>query len=442
MNDHQNLEGRLRNALRAQGDRVSPDEGAGLDTIRHRGARARTRRRAALAGAGMALTLVAALLVVPRLGDDDPSRVDVVPADQSPTTAPPEPASTTTEIHGRDSVAPVDVVWPPPDREPFADPLDAARSFVEDYVGIDDPPLSAVRETAPGSAEVDVFRRGENGAALDIVASVVSLEELDDGTWAVAEARSEAIVVDGMEGAPGAESTVTVRGRGRGYEGTIVATLRELGMGVGESLAVEPTIAGCCETLEPFSVDLTFARSEPANFEGSVLLTTDSGLDGGVVDFTVLPFSFSTQATAPSGSLDVWFLDGEQVAAVSRPRPETSGVLRAALEALLAGPTAEERADGLDSAFGDGSEGLLADVTITDGLAVVDFDDRLRETTSGLASASSAALLEQLNRTVLQFGTVQRVEYRLGGSCDAFGAWAHDRVCETYDRSDVGVVAD
>jgi len=444
LNDDLNLEDRVRGALRAHGDRVRPDDEAGLDRIRHRGARARARRRAALTGAGMALTLVAALVVVPRLSDDDPSRVEVVPADDSSTTAPPEPAPTTTEgePHGRVAV-PSGVLWPPPDLAPFADPLDAARSFVEDYVGIDDPPLSAFRQTAPGTGEVDVRRRGEDGSEMAAVASVLTLTELDDGTWGITSALSEAILVDKHRVTPGAESTITVEGRGRGYEGTIVATVRERGMGAGESLAVEQTIAGCCESLEPFSVALTFARSDPPSFDGTVLLTTDSGLDGGVVDFTVRPVTFSTfsssvSATPPGESLDVWFLEGEQLVAVPRARPESSGVLRAALEALLAGPTAEERAQGLGSAFGDGSEGLLAEVTITDGLAVVDFDDRLRETTGGLASASSAALLEQLNRTVLQFDTVERVEYRLGGSCDAFATWAHDRVCVAYERADIG----
>lgn len=437
MNDELNLEGRLRHALRAQGDRVRPDDDAGLDRIRHRGARARRRRRVAWAGAGTALALAAAFVIVPNIGDD-PSRLDVIPADDTSTTAPTDdPAPTTTEARGRVSV-PDEYIWPPPGGEAIADPVEAVRSFVEGYVGIEDPPLSEFRQTAPWSGEVDVLRRGEDGAPLAVVASVVRLVELDNGGWGVSSAESEAIVVDTVSVAPGAESTITVEGRGRGYEGTIVATVREFGMGVGESLVVEPTIAGCCERLEPFSVALTFARPEPFNFDGSVLLTTDSGLDGGVVDFTVLPFSFSSSvsATPPGESLDVWFLDGEQLVAVPRPRPETSGVLRAALEALLAGPTAEESGQGLGSIFGEGAAGLLADVTITDGLAVVDFDDRLRETTNNLASTSSILLLEQLNRTVLQFDTVERVEYRLGGSCDAFGAWAHDRVCDTYDRSD------
>jgi len=97
--------------------------------------------------------------------------------------------------------------------------------------------------------------------------------------------------------------------------------------------------------------------------------------------------------------------------------------LRAALEALLAGPTADEAKRGYSSVFGHDAEGLLAEVEWqVDGLAIVNFSNELQQ--GALNSAHNMFLLfGALERTLFQFDAVTAVEYRLEGSCEAFATY-------------------
>jgi spore germination protein GerM len=115
--------------------------------------------------------------------------------------------------------------------------------------------------------------------------------------------------------------------------------------------------------------------------------------------------------------------------------PRTTGVLRATLEQLVAGPNEAERAAGQSSFFSAETADILAGVTITDdGTAVVD----LREPVDGASTSSGQlAFRGALNRTVLQFPTVERVEYRLDGSCDAFWSWQQVGTCQLVTRDDL-----
>ena len=122
------------------------------------------------------------------------------------------------------------------------------------------------------------------------------------------------------------------------------------------------------------------------------------------------------------------------VVPVSRQVPRTSGVLRAALEQLLAGPTDGERFRGLHSWFSEETAGMLNDVTIgPDGTAVVDFGDLRPVIPNASTSAGSDQLLAQLEATVFQFASVTGVEYRIDGSCEAFWEWLQ-RSCHTVVR--------
>lgn len=128
----------------------------------------------------------------------------------------------------------------------------------------------------------------------------------------------------------------------------------------------------------------------------------------------------------------VWFTLGDSLVAV--PRPEAGDSLRGALEALLAGPTASERSRGLDSWFGDETRGMLREVRREGGRAVVDFRGSLPSAIPGAgSSAGGRVLLGALDSTVFQFPAIQRVEYRVEGSCDAFWEWLQ-RECAVATR--------
>jgi germination protein M len=101
--------------------------------------------------------------------------------------------------------------------------------------------------------------------------------------------------------------------------------------------------------------------------------------------------------------LRVYLLRKGVVAPVARSVPRTEAVASAALEQLLAGPTAAERDAGFATDVPAGAE--LRSLTIAGGTATVDFS-------KPFADGSAA----QVVYTLTQFPTVSRVRFRLDGA--------------------------
>jgi hypothetical protein len=140
------------------------------------------------------------------------------------------------------------------------------------------------------------------------------------------------------------------------------------------------------------------------------------------------------QPPPPMGSaetVEVWFSRGEEPVAVERE--VRSAPLDGALRALVAGPTPEERADGVTSWFSPETVGTLGRVQAAEGFVIVDFRDLPDLIPNASTSAGSQQLLASLDATVFQFPWVDSVEYRLDGSCDAFWEWLQ-RSCERVRR--------
>lgn len=117
--------------------------------------------------------------------------------------------------------------------------------------------------------------------------------------------------------------------------------------------------------------------------------------------------------TAPASTartVAAYFVAGEKVAPVARDAAKGTAVGRAAIEALLAGPTSAERAAGLTSAIPAGTK--LLGLTIRDGLATVDFDAAFQ---SGGGSLSMNERVAQVVHTLTRFPTVQKVAFRIDG---------------------------
>jgi spore germination protein GerM len=117
-----------------------------------------------------------------------------------------------------------------------------------------------------------------------------------------------------------------------------------------------------------------------------------------------------------------------------RLTPVATAVLRASLEQLVAGPTQSEADAGVQSWFSSSTAMMLADVTISDGHAVVDFHDLRTLIPNASSSAGSRMLLSQLDATVFQFSTVSSVVYRIEGDCGAFNEWLQLGGCEPRTR--------
>ena len=153
-----------------------------------------------------------------------------------------------------------------------------------------------------------------------------------------------------------------------------------------------------------------------------VVLALLAGCGGTADDDTASPGGSTPTATtpAPTTSTDpepeparsrvaAYFLRGEKLGVGGR-QAEGEAVARAAVEALLEGPTDDEDAAGLTTAIPEGTE--LLDLAVTDGTATVDlsgdFDD-------GGGSASMQARVAQVVATLTQFPSIERVAFRLDG---------------------------
>lgn len=136
--------------------------------------------------------------------------------------------------------------------------------------------------------------------------------------------------------------------------------------------------------------------------------TTPSG--NGQTD-TTTPTSTPTDngATAEPTPIVAYFLSQEKVVPVRRYSKD-AGVLSAALEALLAGPTADEKGGGLSSTVPAGTQ--LLDVVVNDGVATVNLS---QEYTSGGGTLSMTARVAQVVFTATQFPNVDSVSFQVEG---------------------------
>ena len=143
----------------------------------------------------------------------------------------------------------------------------------------------------------------------------------------------------------------------------------------------------------------------------------------------LLALVIPTTAAAATGTatVDVYFTPvGSECGAV-RPYPREvplPRVLTGAVEQLLAGPTAAERAAGATSfLFDDGTAGMLRSASISDGVAHIDFRDLRTVIPGASSSCGSSSLLSQLDATATQFPTVDRARYSINGSEATFYHW-------------------
>lgn len=156
--------------------------------------------------------------------------------------------------------------------------------------------------------------------------------------------------------------------------------------------------------------------------------TPAPSVDQGEPDLTAAPSGPVASPTAPGGSPDptaspgettivrtYFYLGGEQGSAglvpLLREVPETRAVATAAMQALLAGPTADESAERvITSAVPDGSR--LLGLTIEDGVATVDLSSEFE---SGGGSMAVFVRLGQVVFTLTQFPTVRTVLFEIEG---------------------------
>lgn len=124
-------------------------------------------------------------------------------------------------------------------------------------------------------------------------------------------------------------------------------------------------------------------------------------------------------STATTTTIQVYFNNAEldpqitctRVFSVSREVPRTQSVARAAILELLKGPTQAELQGNYTTALNPNV--ALKSITITNGIAHVDFSEQLGSGVAG--SCRVGAIRAQITETLKQFPTVQNVVISING---------------------------
>ena len=188
---------------------------------------------------------------------------------------------------------------------------------------------------------------------------------------------------------------------------TIVAACGDSTGGLGAVPTVVPSAAPSAGPSEP---DLTPGPSVPAGPTAappSSPASTPSPAD------TPTP----SRATGKTMLVRAYFVLGGEpgvtgLVPVLRTVPETAAVARAAMTALLAGPTSAEKGERTITTAIPGGTTLLG-ITIRNGVATVDLSG---EFDSGGGTASMQYRLAQVVYTLTQFSTVKSVVFRIDGT--------------------------
>jgi hypothetical protein len=119
---------------------------------------------------------------------------------------------------------------------------------------------------------------------------------------------------------------------------------------------------------------------------------------------------------------------------VYRAVPDTGLVLTTTLREMTNGLETGEAELGFKSPFPESAQGSFQGVSIVEGRAVVGFTNDVFP--EGVDTPEGAQIfLSTLNANVFQFDNIAEIEYRLGGSCDAF--WQQlGASCEIVTRAE------
>lgn len=178
----------------------------------------------------------------------------------------------------------------------FRDPVRTVRQFGVDYLGTEEPVLSAFRPTGDGTGEVTLSVRPEENPQPHEV-TVVTVRQFGSrgptGPWTVTAAVSADIQVDSPRPLDRISSPLRVTGRARAFEANVTVQVRQDGMRAGEALGRSFVTAADSATLSPFSGDVPFSR--PSRPAGAVLFVDVGGVGPGEpVSVTVVRVGFPT----------------------------------------------------------------------------------------------------------------------------------------------------
>lgn len=202
-----------------------------------------------------------------------------------------------------------------------------------------------------------------------------------------------------------ATNPVIVRGRARSFENAVSVRVRDA---AGELLAEgHTTSSGEMGQHNPYELSIFLVRDPGARI--TVEAFEYSAKDGSVRSLTRETRDYAVPLIA--SKLVFPTSDCEHFTTLTRRMPKSAAMARLIVEALVAGPTAAERASGATSPFPNGS--AVNSVILRDGILTVDFNERLQNVGG---SCAALAIRHCVEETLRQFASVKQIVITAGGS--------------------------
>ena len=220
--------------------------------------------------------------------------------------------------------------------------------------------------------------------------------------------------------AAGSEITLpfTFTGQARVFENSFLYRLKDK---TGKIIASGTAYANSADMGQfgDFSITVAGLTARPADAAVRLEVYDASAKDGSEIDLVSVPLKLNLP---PITNISLFFnndqLDPEitctKVFPVTRIIAKTEKVGQAALELLLAGPSAEEFAAGYRTSLNAGVK--LNSLSISKGVAQADFDQALQAGVGG--SCRVGAIGSQIKQTLLQFPTVKEVAISVDGQTE------------------------
>ncbi len=235
----------------------------------------------------------------------------------------------------------------------------------------------------------------------------------------IQNSKSDLIVIDQALGGATIQSPLTLTGKARGawfFEASFPIKLVDKNGDVIATAIAQAKSDWMTEEFVPFEAQLVFSVSETQ--EGEIVFEKDNP-SGLAKNADELRIPVQIEKVADKITVKVYFnnnkLDPEyscnKVFSANRQIESTQSVAKAALTELLAGPTEEEKKDGFFSSINQGV--VIQKLTIENGVAKVDFNEKLEEQAGG--SCRVSAIRTQITETLKQFATVDSVIISING---------------------------
>lgn len=291
--------------------------------------------------------------------------------------------------------------------------LAALAAIIAYKIGAGDPPrVTSFDEcVAAGFPVMESYPAQCSDGTQTFVQNVVQTESVSEsGNVRVTEPAS-----GGTVGLP-----LVIRGQARAFENNVNWRLRDQD---GTTLAEGFATADAPDVGQFGAFSVSSSYSQPRGTRGTrgtVEVFTTSAENGSEQDRVSIPVSFDADAAS---SVRVFFSSTtsdpntercEITYPATRRIGTTSAPARAAIEELLKGPSDSERAAGMLTSIPGGVR--LLGITISGGVARVNFSDELRAAAGG--SCRVAAVRSQIESTLKQFSTVSSVVILVNGQGD------------------------